>query len=109
MKTLSFILLSASKEAKGGSGDYTMFIMLGLIMVVFYFFMIRPQVKKQKEAKNFRASLKAGDKIVTIGGIYGKIVEVKENYIIIEIDKEVKIKVDKNAVIKDFSQVEQKR
>ena len=51
-------------------------LMLGLMVLIFYFFMIRPQMKKQKELKNFRENLKAGDKVVTIGGIHGKILEV---------------------------------
>ena len=53
-------------------------LMLGLMVLIFYFFMIRPQMKKQKELKNFRENLKAGDKVVTIGGICGKIIEIKE-------------------------------
>lgn len=79
-----------------------------LIIVVFYFFMIRPQVKRQKEMKAFRDSLAKGDKVVTTGGIYGKIVEIKDNAVILEIAKEIEIKVDKAAVIKDMSDVQQK-
>ena len=74
-----------------------------LIVVVFYFFMIRPQMKRQKEVRKFRESLAKGDKVVTTGGIYGKIVEVKETTIILEIAKDVNIVVDKNGIIKDMS------
>jgi preprotein translocase subunit YajC len=77
-----------------------------LIVVVFYFFMIRPQMKRQKETRKFRESLAKGDKVVTTGGIYGKIVEVKETTIILEIAKDVNIVVDKNGIIKDMSDVQ---
>ena len=61
------------------------FLPLILIIVVFWFFMIRPQMKRQKELKNFRDSLKKGDKIVTTGGIYGKVLEIGDYYIIMEV------------------------
>lgn len=73
-------------------------IFLLLIIVVFYFFMIRPQVKKQKEATNFRNSLKKGDKVTTTGGIYGKVNDVKDRTVTLEIADNVIIKVDKTAV-----------
>jgi len=76
-------------------------IFLLLIIVVFYFFMIRPQVKKQKEATNFRGSLKKGDKVTTTGGIYGKINDVKERTVTLEIADNVLVKVDKTAVTAD--------
>ncbi len=79
-----------------------------LIIVVFYFFMIRPQMKRQKEVRKFRESLAKGDKVVTTGGIYGKIVEVKETTIILEVAKDVNIVVDKNGIIKDMSDVQQR-
>ncbi len=85
------------------------FLPLILIVVVFYFFMIRPQVKRQKETRKFRENLKKGDKVVTTGGIYGKISEMKETSVILQIDKEVHIKVDKNAIIKDMSDVQPQR
>jgi preprotein translocase subunit YajC len=69
-----------------------------LIIVVFYFFMIRPQMKKTKEAKQFRESLKKGDKIITIGGLHGKIVEVAETTFIIETEGGGKLRIEKSAV-----------
>lgn len=81
------------------------FLPLLLIVVVFYFFMIRPQMKRQKEIRQFRESLAKGDKVVTTGGIYGRIVEVKETYILLEIAKDVHIKVDKNGIVKDMTDV----
>lgn len=79
-----------------------------LIIVVFYFFMIRPQMKRQKELRNYREALKKGDKIVTTGGIYGKISEVKEDKVIMEICENVKITIDKSAVIMDMTDVVKK-
>ena len=80
-----------------------MWIMLALIFVVMWFFMIRPQKKQQKELQNFRDSLKKGDKVVTIGGIYGTVSEIKEDSVLIEVDHNVKIRVSKQALVKDFS------
>jgi preprotein translocase subunit YajC len=81
------------------------FLPLLLIVVVFYFFMIRPQMKRQKEIRNFRESLAKGDKVVTTGGIYGRIIEVKETYIVLEIARDVQIKVDKNGIVKDMTDI----
>ena len=75
-----------------------------LVFVVFYFFMIRPQTKKQKELNDYRNSLKKGDKVVTNGGIYGKVVEVKESSVIIDAGGDVKLRIDKSAVLKDPTQ-----
>jgi preprotein translocase subunit YajC len=85
------------------------FLPLLVIIVIFYFFMIRPQVKRQKELRLFRESLGKGDKVVTTGGIYGKIIEIKETTVIMEIDNNVNIKVDKAAIIKDMSDAPQQR
>jgi len=75
-----------------------------LLVVVFYFFMIRPQQKRQKELRTYRDSLQKGDKIVTTGGIYGKVHEVKDqNKIVLEISDNIRITVDKSAVIKDMT------
>ena len=79
------------------------FLPLILIIVVFWFFMIRPQMKRQKELKEFRDALQKGDKIVTTGGIYGKVAEIQEYAIIMEVEGGVRLKVDKSAVIKDMT------
>jgi len=79
------------------------FLPLLAVFVIFYFFMIRPQMKKQKEMTNYRNSLKKGDKVITTGGIYGKIYEVKDNYVMLEVGGDLKLKVDKSALIKDPS------
>lgn len=79
------------------------FLPLLLIIVVFWLFMIRPQMKKQKELKKFRDSLQKGDKVVTTGGIYGKVAEIQDVAIIMEVDNGVRLRVDKAAVIKDMT------
>ena len=80
----------------------SMWIML-LIFGVMWLFMIRPQRKQQKEAENFRNSLRKGDKVVTIGGIFGEIVEVNETTALIRVDGDTKLRVSKNALQKDFT------
>ena len=95
-------ILQATGEATKGGG-WQMWIMLALIFGVMWFFMIRPQRKQQKELQNFRDSLKKGDKVVTIGGIFGTVCEVKEDSVLIEVDNNVKIRVSKQAIVKDFS------
>lgn len=84
-------------QAQQGS-MWTSLIMIVLIFVVMYFFMIRPNVKKQKEIKKFQDSLKNGDKVVTAGGIYGKVKDVKETEVLLEVSQGVCITVDKNSV-----------
>jgi preprotein translocase subunit YajC len=93
-----FLMTPASGDGQPGFGS---FIPLLAVIVIFYFFMIRPQMKKQKEVRNFREGLKKGDKVLTVGGIYGKIIEVKETTAILEIADNVKIKVDKSGLVKD--------
>ena len=89
-------------------GNWTFILMMVLIFVVMYFFMIRPQQKKQKELANFRNSLQKGDKIVTIGGIYGVIAELKDKYVLVEVDNNVKLRVDRSSIVKDISDVQTK-
>lgn len=107
MNLLTFVLQAAPAGVPAAGSSWSMWIMLILIFVVMWFFMIRPQRKQQKELQKFRDGLKKGDKIVTIGGIYGTVVEVKEKSLLIEIDSNVKIRVDKNSVVKDFSEAQQ--
>ena len=87
------------------SNPITTFLPLILIIVVFYFFMIRPQMKRQKDLRKFRESLGKGDKVVTTGGIYGKVAEIKDTYVLLQVDDNVKLRVDKSAVVKDMSDV----
>ncbi|MCR5759976.1 MAG: preprotein translocase subunit YajC [Bacteroidales bacterium] len=92
---------AAGQPAGGGIGFWVMII---LMFVVMWLFMIRPQRKQQKELENFRNSLKKGDKVVTAGGIYGTIVEIQERTVLIKVDGEVKLRVDKNSIQRDYSE-----
>ncbi len=86
------------------SADYSSIIMIVLLIAIFYFFMIRPQSQKQKKINEFRAGLKRGDKVITAGGIHGRIRDIKDNSIVIlEIDDNVKIKVDLNSIYQSVS------
>lgn len=78
-------------------------IMMVLLFVVFYFFMIRPQQKKAKDARKFRESLQKGAKVVTIGGLHGKVVEVNEKTVLLEVSDGVKMRFEKSAVAMDNS------
>ena len=96
---LNVILLQAAGGSAAGQGSsWSFWIMMILSFVVFYFFMIRPQTKKQKELQKQREAMKKGDKVVTAGGIYGIIKEVNDAHFLIEISKDVVIKVDKGSV-----------
>lgn len=96
------ILLMAPPE--GGEGDSTsLFLMLGLMAVVFYFFMFRPQAKRAKEVKEFRSSIEKGARIVTIGGVHGKVVGVQDTTLIIEVEGGNRLKIEKSAISKDYT------
>lgn len=90
-------LLNILLQAQQGNSWSGMLLILAMI-VVFYFFMIRPQSKKQKEIKKAREALKAGDKIVTAGGIHGRIKDISETTMMVEIAPNVSIKIDKGSV-----------
>lgn len=108
MKNLIILLQAA--EGGGGIQDLfqSPFIMLFAVLIVFYFFFIRPQQKKSKDQKKFREALKKGDKILTIGGIHGKISEVKETTVVIEVGGgQTKMTVEKSAITNDPTSVGQ--
>ena len=90
--TLFSILLQA--QAEGGMSFY---LLIGGMFLIMYFFMIRPQVKKQKDSKKFREGLAKGDKVVTIGGIHGKVVDMNDRTVLLQIDG-AKIRVEKSAL-----------
>ena len=90
-------------QAPPASPGYMQFLPFLLLIVVFYFFLIRPQQKRQKELRTYRESLKKGDKIVTTGGIYGRVSEIKDNKVIMDIGDNVHITVDKSAVVMDMT------
>ncbi len=99
-----FILLQDSADSES---TWMSLLPLFLILIVFYFFFIRPQTKKNKDQKKFREELKKGDKVVTIGGLHGKIVEMKETTVILEIGSQIKATVEKSAIVMDTAQVGQ--
>lgn len=87
-------------QAKGVF-DMSFFIMMALVFGIMYFFMIRPQQKKQKELNQFRNNLEIGQAVITAGGIYGKIKEIEDTAVVVEIASGVKIKVDRNSIFAD--------
>jgi preprotein translocase subunit YajC len=107
MNVFSPVFLMA--DPKSGQNPLMSLLPLLLIVLVFYFFMIRPQMKKQKELRNFRSTLKVGDKIVTSGGIFGRINDIRDNVILIEVEDKMRLKVDVNSVFRDPSDIEQKK
>src|SRR6056297_3061783 len=104
-----FQILMASPGESGGQNPLVSLWPLLLIIVVFYLFMIRPQVKKQKELRKYRESLQNGDKVITTGGIYGKIVEVSDQSVVIEVQDQSRMKIDKNAILNDAKDLGEKR
>ena len=79
-------------------------IMMILLFVIMRAFMIRPQRKQQKELEKFRNELKRGDKVVTAGGIYGTVDEIKDRSVLIKVDGDVKLRVDKNSIVRDYTE-----
>ncbi len=82
----------------GGGGGMEFMVFIGLFFVILYFFMIRPQTKKAKEQKNFLGNLQKGTRIVTIGGIHGKIVQVDDDTFLIDVDSNTKLRIEKSTV-----------
>ena len=89
----AFVLLQAQ-----AGGDYSFLIMMVAIFAIMYFFMIRPQNKKQKEIQNFRKNLEVGQDVISAGGIYGKVKAIEDNVVVLEIASGVKIRIDKNSI-----------
>ena len=106
MNTLTILLQAAAGGAAPAQqgGGLSFWIMIIAIFAVMYLFMIRPQRKQQKELEKFRNELKKGDKVVTAGGIYGTVDEIKDKSFLIKVDGEVKLRVDKNSIVRDYSE-----
>ncbi len=98
---MKLLILLQSSGATQAPNPLATLLPLILIIVVFYFFMIRPQVKRQKELRNYRNALNKGDKVITTGGIYGKLTDIKDQTVTVEIAENVRVKVDKSAILKD--------
>jgi len=93
---ISSILLQAA--GGGFIAQYAQPLMIGAMFLVVYFFMMRPQIKKQKDQKKFVEEMKKGDKVVTTAGIHGKVVEIADTTILVEVDNGVKIRFDKSSI-----------
>lgn len=103
---INYLLMAAPQEGAPGGG-LGAFMPLLIIIVIFYFFMIRPQMKRQKEVRNFRDSLKKGDKVLTLSGVYGKITDVQDTTVMLEIAPDVRVKIDKAGLVKDNTDIGQ--
>lgn len=101
-------LLTILLQAAAGGNQWSGILMMIVIVAIFYFFMIRPQQKKQKEIQKSRAALQPGDKVITAGGIYGKIKEIGDTYMMIEIADGVRIRVDKTSIFASAEDTQQK-
>lgn len=95
------MILAAQGGQQGGGFEFLIFI--GLFFLILYFFMIRPQTKKSRDQRNFLSNLKKGDRIVTIGGIHGKILQDDEDTFLVEIDQNTKIRIEKSVISLDFT------
>ncbi len=98
----NMILLGAT-----GGGNYMTFLFLGGTMLIFYFFFIRPQSQKAKQQRKFLEDLKKGDKVVTAGGIHGKILKVDETTMLVEVDSNVKMRFDKSVISAEMTKAAQ--
>ena len=98
------VLQTAEAVQQPGMGSF--WIMMLAMVAVMYFFMWRPESKRRKEMTKFREGLKKGDKVITAGGIYATVKEVKETTLLIEVDSNVTLRVDKNMVVADNSQLQ---
>lgn len=98
MSFLPLLQTAGAPSASTGGSLITTLIPFALIIVIFYFFLIRPQNKKQKETQKMLDALKKGDKVITIGGIHGKVAEVKENTVVLKVDDGTKIEFNRSAV-----------
>ena len=96
-------LLQAATTAapQAGYSNWTFWVMILAMILIMYFFMWRPESKRRKQMENFRKGLKKGDKIITAGGIYGVVKEVQETSLLIEVDSNVTLRIDKNMVVGD--------
>jgi preprotein translocase subunit YajC len=97
MNVLYFLMMAPPKEGES-SNPLTTFLPFILIFVIIYFFMIRPQSRKAKEQRRFHEDINKGDKIVTIGGLHGKILEIKDKTMIIEVGNGIKLTIQREAI-----------
>lgn len=108
MITLTTLLQAAGAAAgqPAAGGGWSFWIMIILMFLIMWLFMIRPQRKQQKELEKFRNELKKGDKVITAGGIYGTVAEIEQKTILLKVDGDVKLRVDKNSIVRDNSDIQ---
>jgi preprotein translocase subunit YajC len=106
---MSLVSILLQAEASSQSSGWSGILMMVIIVAIFYFFMIRPQQKKQKEIQKSRDALKTGDKVITAGGIYGKIRDIGDTYMLIEIADGVRIRVDKTSIFASSEDAQQNK
>ncbi len=104
MNVLSILLMAPQGQGGGSQSTWWSLLPLVLIIVVFYLFFIRPQMKRSKDQKKFRENLQKGQKVITIGGIHGRIVEIQDTTVTIEVEGQVRLKVEKSAIALDNTQ-----
>ena len=107
MNSLFILLQEAQGQPQQGGSMWSSLIFILLLIVVFWLFFIRPQSKKAKEEREFRDSLKKGDKVVTIGGFHGKVVDVKDTTVIISLAPNMEVEVEKTALVQSGARVGQ--
>ena len=104
---IDFLQAAAPAQPQPGfMQQYSFIIMIGLMVLVLWLFMWRPESKRRKEMQKFREGLKKGDKVITAGGIYGTVKEIKERTLLIEVDGNVTLRVDKNMVVADTTDLQ---
>lgn len=101
-------ILSILLQVAGGQSQWSGILMMVVIVAIFYFFMIRPQQKKQKQIQKAREALSVGDNVITAGGIYGRITDIGDTYMSIEIANGVRIRVDKTSIFASAADAQQK-
>ena len=103
---INFLQGAPIEPQPGFMQQYSFIIMIGLMVLVLWLFMWRPESKRRKEMQKFREGLKKGDKVITAGGIYGMVKEIKERTLLIEVDGNVTLRVDKNMVVADTTDLQ---
>ena len=103
---INFLQTVPIEPQPGSMQQYSFIIMIGLMVLVLWLFMWRPEAKRRKQMQEFRNGLKKGDKVITAGGIYGVVKEIKETTLLIEVDGNVTLRIDKNMVVADNSDLQ---
>ena len=103
---INFLQVPPVEPQPGFMQQYSFIIMIGLMVLVLWLFMWRPEAKRRKQMQAFRDGLKKGDKVITAGGIYGTVKEIKETTLLIEVDGNVTLRIDKNMVVADNSDLQ---